>query len=99
VLRARGRPRTSWRSADPTISAISLTNLGLTLVEAKLLLAGVQREVVAAQARTHAVRRPDCRCGSGVCHVKDYRDHAIATLFGQITVRAIRFWGGLTKRG
>ena len=32
----------------------------LTLAEAKRLLAGVQREIVAAQAREHAVWRPDC---------------------------------------
>lgn len=68
-----------------------IATLGLSLAEAKLLLAGVQREIVAAQTRAHAVRRPDCRCGGGVCHVKDYRDHAIATLFGQVTVRLPRF--------
>ncbi len=68
-----------------------IANLGLTLAEAKRLLAGIQREIVAAQAREHAVRRPDCsRCG-GVCRVKDYRDHAVATLFGQVTVRLPRF--------
>ena len=68
-----------------------IADLGLTLAEGKLLLAGVQREIVAAQARDHAVRRPDClRCG-GVCRVKDYRDHAVATLFGQVTVRLPRF--------
>jgi len=61
---------------------VDITNLGLTLSEAKRLLAGVQREVVAAQAREHAVRRPDCSCCGGVCCVKDYRDHAVATLFG-----------------
>ena len=38
-----------------------LAGLGLTLAEGKRLLAGVQREVVAAQARVHAVRRPECR--------------------------------------
>ena len=32
-----------------------IANLGLTLAEAKLLLAQVQQEVVAAQARYHAV--------------------------------------------
>ena len=49
---------------------VDVANLGLTLAEAKRLLAGVQREIVAAQARNHAVRRPDCsRCGS-VCRVK-----------------------------
>jgi hypothetical protein len=68
-----------------------IAHLGLSLAEAKLLLAGVQREIVAAQARTHALRRPDCRCGSGVCQVKDYRKHVIATLFGQVTVRLPRF--------
>jgi hypothetical protein len=68
-----------------------IAHLGLSLAEAKLLLAGVQREIVAAQARAHALRRPDCRCGSGVCRVKDYRNHVIATLFGQVTVRLPRF--------
>jgi hypothetical protein len=69
---------------------VEITNLGLTLSEAKRLLAGVQQEIVAAQARSHAVRRPGCaRCGD-VCCVKDYRDHAVATLFGQVTVRLPR---------
>jgi hypothetical protein len=68
-----------------------IADLGLSLAEAKLLLAGVQREIVAAQARAHAVLRPTCRCGGGVCHVKDYRDHAIATLFGEAALRLPRF--------
>ena len=68
-----------------------LANLGLTLAEAKRLLARVQQEVVAAQARDHAVRRPDCPRCDGACRVKDYRDHAMATLFGQVTVRLPRF--------
>src|SRR5689334_10244090 len=68
-----------------------ITDLGLTLAEAKLLLAGLQQEIVTAQARDHAVRRPACRhCGS-VCRVKDYRDHAVATLFGHVMVRLPRF--------
>jgi len=70
---------------------VDIANLGLTLAEAKLLLAGVQREIVAAQARTHAVRRPDCPRCDGVCRVKDYRDHAVSTLFGQVTLRLPRF--------
>ena len=68
-----------------------IANLGLTLAEAKLLLAALQQEIVAAQARTHAVLRPYCPCGGGVRHVKDYRKHPIATLFGQVTVRLPRF--------
>jgi len=70
---------------------VDIVNLGLTLAEAKRLLAGAQREIVAAQARDHAVRRPECpRCG-GICRVKDYRDHVVATLFGQVTLRLPRF--------
>jgi hypothetical protein len=68
-----------------------IADLGLTLAEAKLLLAGLQQEIVTAQARDHAVRRPACRRCGGVCRVKDYRDHAIATLFGRVTVRLPRF--------
>ena len=64
-----------------------LASLGLTLAEGKRLLAGVQQGIVAAQARVHAVRRPECRgCGTA-CRVKDYRQHGIATLFGQVAVR------------
>ena len=70
---------------------VDIADLGLTLAEAKLVLAGVQREIVAAQARDHAVRRPGCRRCAGVCRVKDYRQHAIATLFGQVAVRLPRF--------
>jgi hypothetical protein len=67
-----------------------LASLGLTLAEGKQLLAGVQQEIVAAQARIHAVRRPACRGCGAVCCIKDYRQHAMATLFGQVTVRLPR---------
>ena len=60
-----------------------LAGLGLTLAEGKQLLAGIQRQIVAAQARTYAVRRPGCRGCGDACRVKDYRPHAIATLFGR----------------
>jgi hypothetical protein len=66
-------------------------NLGLTLAEAKRLLARVQQEVVAAQADTHGMLRPDCRSCGGRCHVKDRRLHQIATLFGGVRVRLPRF--------
>ena len=70
---------------------VEIAHLGLTLAEGKRLLAALQQQIVAAQAREHAVRRPDCRRCGAVCHVKDYRDHAIATLFGQVRVRLPRF--------
>jgi hypothetical protein len=69
----------------------NIADVGLTLAEAKALQARVQQEVVAAQARGHAVQRPNCRSCGGKCHVKDYRDHQIATLFGRVTLRLPRF--------
>ena len=42
-----------------------IANLGLTLTEAKQLLARVQHEISTAQAREHAARRPVCACGDG----------------------------------
>ena len=63
-----------------------ITNLGLTLAEGKQLLALVQQEVVAAQVADHVALRPTCRACNGRCHVKDWRLHRIATLFGEVKV-------------
>ena len=68
-----------------------ITSLGLTLAEGKQLLALVQQEIVAAQVGNHAVLRPACRTCNGRCHVKDWRLHRIATLFGEVRVRLPRF--------
>jgi hypothetical protein len=46
-----------------------IANLGLTLAEAKLLLAQVQQQVVAEQAETQAMFRPNCRLCGATCHV------------------------------
>jgi hypothetical protein len=70
---------------------VDIAKLGLTLAEGKQLLAQVQQEVVAAQADNHAMLRPDCRSCGRRCHVKDWRAHRIATLFGEVRVRLPRF--------
>jgi hypothetical protein len=70
---------------------VDIAKLGLTLAEGKQLLAQVQQEVVAAQADNHAMLRPDCRSCGGRCHVKNWRPHRIATLFGEVRVRLPRF--------
>jgi hypothetical protein len=68
-----------------------IADLGLTLADAKRLLAGLQQAIVTGQARDHAARRPARpRCGAA-CHVKDYRERGVATLFGRVTVRLPRF--------
>src|SRR3954467_1626741 len=59
---------------------VDIADLGLTLAEAKLVLAGVQREIVAAPARDHAVRRPGCRGWAGGCRGTDHRQHPSRTL-------------------
>jgi hypothetical protein len=66
-------------------------DLGLTLAEAKQLLARVQQAVVAAQARDHTAQRPDCLACGGRCNVKDWRSHQVATLFGAVAVWLPRF--------
>jgi len=88
-LGAEGEERSTdvLRIAKPR----DLADLGLTLADGKRLLAGVHQELVAAQARAHAVRRPECRSRGVACRVKDHRRHAIATLFGRVTVRLPRF--------
>ena len=65
--------------------------LGLTLAQGKQLVALVQQEIVTAQSRDHAVRRPECRTCTMPCQIKDYRPHQIATLFGQVALRLPRF--------
>jgi hypothetical protein len=68
-----------------------LANLGLTLAEAKQLLARVQQDVVAAQVDNQSMFRPDCQSCGGRCHVKDWQPHRIATLFGEVRARLPRF--------
>ncbi len=68
-----------------------IADLGLTLPEGKQLLARVQQAVVTAQAHGHVVLRPNrLSCGGG-CHIKDWRLHQVATLFGTVAVRLPRF--------
>src|SRR5215213_5363613 len=68
-----------------------VANLGLTLSEAKQLLARVQQAMVAAQACDHAALRPECAGCGGRCQVKDWRSRRIATLLGAVAVWLPRF--------
>src|SRR3954471_18034419 len=68
-----------------------IAELGLTLPEAKQLLACVQQAVVAVQARDHATLRPDCASCGERFRIKDWRSRRVATLFGEVVVRLPRF--------
>ena len=48
-----------------------IADLGLTLSEAKQILARLQQALVAIQADDHAVQRPFCSSCRHTCHVKD----------------------------
>ena len=49
--------------------------LGLTLAQGKQLVALVRQQIVTAQSRDHALRRPDCRTCTTPCQIKDYCPH------------------------
>jgi hypothetical protein len=68
-----------------------IADLGITLSEAKQLLVQVQQQVVADQASTHAMFRPNCRSCGGTCQVKDWQPHRIATVFGEVRLKLPRF--------
>jgi hypothetical protein len=68
-----------------------IANLGLTLAEAKQILARLQQTVVAVQADDHAVLRPVCSSCRHACHVEDWRLHRVTTLFGTVALRLPRF--------
>ena len=74
-----------------TVSGCSAATLGLTLAEAKAVLAGLQRHLVQAQAEQHCQARRHCpRCG-GQRPLKDRRPRQPRSLFGTVEVRAPRF--------
>ena len=50
----------------------------------------MQQAVAVAQAHDHAVLRPDCSSCGGTSHIKDWRLHQVATLFGAVAVRLPR---------
>src|SRR3954453_6963162 len=68
-----------------------LADLGLTLPEAKQLLACLQQAVVVVQARDHATLWPDCASCGERFRIKDWRSRRVATLFGEVVVRLLRF--------
>ena len=65
--------------------------LGLGLEEGKVILAAVQRHLVAAQVEEHCRSRRRCdRCGAQR-PLKDLRPRRLTSLFGVVEVRAPRF--------
>jgi hypothetical protein len=75
-------------NATPGCSAATL---GLSLAEAKSVLAGLQRHLVQTQAEEHCqVRRRCPQCG-GQRSLNDQRPRQLRSLFGTVEVCAPRF--------
>jgi len=64
------------------INAMSPETIGLTLAEGKSVLAGMQTQLVQAQADVYCQHRRECQhCGSHR-DIKDWRTRRLTTLFG-----------------
>jgi len=78
-------------SGGSIIAGYSPATLGLSLAEAKTVLAGLQHHLVQAQTEEHCQARRRCaRCG-GQRPLKDRRPRQLQSLFGVVVVRAPRF--------
>src|SRR6185437_9035949 len=81
-LRRRQRPGQHAKIArrGGSLKFRGIADLGLTLPEAKQLLACVQQAVVAVQARDHATLRPECASCGERFRIKDWRSRRVATV-------------------
>jgi len=91
VTRADGAVRIHEIGGGAAVDEYSPRTIGLTLAEGKLVLAGLQRHLVQAQAEDHCRRRRRCqRCGAPR-PIKDKRTRRLLSLFGTVNVSAPRF--------
>jgi hypothetical protein len=74
-----------------TMTGCAAATLGLTLAEAKAVLAGLQRHLVQAQTEEHCQTRRRCARGGGQRPVKDRRPRRLISPFGTVAVRTPRF--------
>jgi hypothetical protein len=66
-------------------------NIGLTMAEGKLTLAGLQRHLVQAQAEEYCRSRRRCDYCGAQRPLKDFRRRRLTSLYGIVEVRAPRF--------
>ncbi len=74
-----------------TAPGCSAATLGLSLAEAKAVMAGLQRHLVQAQAEEHCQLRRRCPRCAGQRPLKDRRSRQLRSLFGTVEVHAPRF--------
>ena len=71
--------------------ALTQETLGMTLAEAKQILAGVQKAMVTEQAKAHVSQRQCCEHCGQTQWFKDRRDIVVRTVFGKLKVSSPRF--------
>jgi hypothetical protein len=87
-----GAPETITEVASMPRDALQLEELGLTLAEAKAMLAAIQRTMVMAQAQAYVTQQQTCpHCGTPrVC--KGQHTRVFRTVFGTVQVPSPRFY-------
>jgi hypothetical protein len=91
VIRADGAVHVHEIGGGAAVDEYSPGTVGLTLAEGKLVLAGLQHDLVQAQTEDHCWRRRRCqRCGA-FRPIKDKRSRRLLSLFGTVNVSAPRF--------
>ena len=91
VTGADGTVRTHEIGGGAPVDEYSPRTIGPTLAEGKLMLAGMQHQLVEAQTEDHCHRRRRCpRCRASR-PMKDKRPRRLLTLFGTVNVSAPRF--------
>jgi hypothetical protein len=92
VPRQHRRPmRNPNRSPSRCISRMPRRSLPRCSVRWTTGIGTAERLGASIRAVRHAVLRPACRSCGGRCHVKDWRLHQVATLFGAVAVRLPQF--------
>ena len=78
-------------SFDRLDSSLSIDDLGLSLNEAKTMLAKLQMAVTDLQALVHVNRERACPCCDKPRRLKDRRTIKVRTLFGKLALQSPRF--------
>src|SRR5262245_21112594 len=87
-----GAPETITEVASMPRDALQLEELGLTLAEAKAMLAAIQRTMVMAQAQAYVTQQQTCpHCGTPRVR-KGQHTRVFRTVFGTVQVPSPRFY-------
>ena len=76
---------------DRPDNRLAIDDLGLTLADAKAMLAALQAAITDAQALAHVCRERPCPCCGRARRLKDRRSITVRTCFGKLALPSPRF--------